>query len=307
MNNKQYYTSKNIKLNYKKTEPYEIIISSICISFAIFLSTWFSFVGAALVVLGLWIFTKHYLGHPTIVTKFLQKNNIETQFFTFNKTSEAKKNLLVIIPEKFFISQTNSFLLKIFQFYLIFYLIITGLSIFWLYSKDLMQNNSLFYFGNSILLIIQIIFLIFYLLVNKKLYTSQSNKIDSILEFFKTENNIDNLHIFIKPNIKTISGITEFIQENNQQLTPQNTYILNISNFLSEKITAITQEGVIILNEYENHLTKKSLELNLPIETNKIYLSDLTPFINAGYTGLTITIANDNQKNFNVIRKLLNY
>ena len=300
MKDSEGYSIKNISLLYKKTEPGEIVFASMVISCGIILSVWLSYLGAALSVLGIWIFIKHFLGQSTFASPFLPAHNVKTDLFTFQGT--AKKKILLLLPESFYKPKYRYE--KFYTNFLFFYTIVSGLTIFWLYSKDLMPDKRLFFFGTAFLLLVQISFLIIYLCFQKRLYGKAVQSAE-VIDFFSMVKVPTNLQVLIKPNLKGVSYLTNFIQEQNQELCQQDSYIINVSKFLSEKFTFFSEEGVIILKEYDKNIPGKVKEFDFHIKQNKSYISDLIAFTNEGYSGISVSLGNNQQENHDILFEVL--
>lgn len=295
--------TNNIILNYNKSEFWEIIAAILFAITGIIISCYYPYLAAALTVLGLWIFIKHNLGSSTIISRFFKNQQTETQIFQSEKTNESSKNRLLLVPEEFYsntLSQSSKNAYKFFQFAYIF---VTGATVFWLYSRDIMGSQILYYAGNGFLLLIQIIFLLTYLSFRKKM-NSEVRETD-FSSFVENFNDVENLHILQKPARGTISALRDFIENNTYNLTSQNTLVVNISKYIDDRISIVSGEGIIVFHAYENQLRSKANSMMLNEVENKVYRSDLMPFTMAHFQGISLEFGKDEKENIKNLAELL--
>lgn len=291
MENSQNYQYNRANLTHKKTEPYEVIIAIVLPLIGISISFMYNYIGSALVIAGLWIFVKHFLGKSTIISRLLPDQHLSLKLLSYNKTTEVQKNILLLLPEIFYKSKLSSNIEKLYIKYFYIYTISTVLSIFWLYSKIYMPSMSIFLIGNLILFVLHVIFFFLYSFVQSKLKVHSLVLTQPIINYFNQTNDINNLHILIKPE-NAQHCMNDFIEQNSQRFNRANTVVVNLSPYCSQYNNVIMEEGMLVMNEYfeyQNTIQK----LNLMTTTNRYYLSDLLPFKANDFFGISFACSSE--------------
>ncbi|MBN2280298.1 MAG: hypothetical protein JXQ65_06945 [Candidatus Marinimicrobia bacterium] len=290
MENTQNYQYSRINVIHKKTEPYEIIIAILLPLLGISISFIYNYMGAAITLIGLWIFIKHFLGKSTFITRFIPEHHLSLKLLTFTRTDNNKKNLLLLLPEIFYKSELSPKLEKFYTQYFYIYTFSVATTLFWLVLKSYFPAQIYFLAGNVLLFLLQIIFFFLYSTVQSQMKIHSILLNQKILDHFNKSNDLNNLHILLKPE-NSIGCMNQIINTAQNQFNNSNTIVINVSPYASSCVKVITEEGVILLNEYEFVNTVQ--KLNLPSASNRYYLSELLPFRNHNFFGVSFACASD--------------
>jgi hypothetical protein len=294
MENRRNFTTQKLGLTHKKTEHYEVIGALLLPLIGMSISFLYHYLGAAFVILGLWVFIKKFLGRSTIISRFFPEDTLYTELLTFNKRSKAKQNTLLLLPKQFYQSGAGDTLDRFFHGYFYIYTFSTVAAVFWLYSKSFINNSQIFLPGTIVLFVIQAGFIFTYFFVHFKLKHKPLALTEKIISHFDTADDLENLYILIKPDCCSIDYIEDFIDRYRRQLHPDNTVVVNLSPACSAVTSGILEEGVIVIHEY-SEFTSLLQKLNMPVVANKTYMSDLLPFIHHEFSGFSITCAGENR------------
>ncbi|MFP4547727.1 MAG: hypothetical protein ACLFQM_06305 [Fidelibacterota bacterium] len=277
------YDDQQQEIRYRKTNPYEVIIAVLLSMIGLSISFMYNFMGAALAVLGLWIFVKHFLGRGTLITRFLPAAMTLVRCISFQPVQEDRKNLLVLLPRQFYQPRLTPGFEKFYHHFLYIYTFSTGFSIFWLYIKPYLQNDVLFLIVNICLFGVMATFIVLYLSLQWRLNKKGALVSEKILNRFLKDNKIKNLHLLIKPDVNSLTQLVNYIEEQ-EQFRPDNTIVMNVDRNLNDTVNIVLEEGVILVRKYLefNHLT------GFPRKINRTYCSDLLPFTNSGFAGFTV-------------------
>jgi len=291
MEKTQNYQYNRVNVTHKKTEPYEVIIAIVLPLIGISISFMYNYIGSALVVAGLWIFIKHYVGRSTFVSRFLSEQQLSLKLLIFNNKTEAQKNILLLLPETFYKSKLSQSIEKLFSKYFYIYIFATAITVFWLYAKTYLPSISIFLIGNLILFLLQAVFFFLYSMVQSSMKVHSLLKTQPIIDYFNMDEDTKNLNILIKPE-NAQNCLYDFIEQNTQKFNGANTVVINISPYCSDSNTAIMEEGIVTMNEYFEYQSLIQ-RLNLPSKSNRIYLSGLLPFRNNDFFGISFACSSD--------------
>jgi len=286
--------SKIEEIRIVKTEPYEVIIAVLLPMIGLSISFLYNFMGAALAVLGLWIFVKHFLGRSTIITKFLAKSTARLKQITLTPRRETPKNIILLLPKQFYQPEISRGFKKFYHILLYSYTYATGFSILWMYVKIHINRELIFLSVNILLFLVMATYLAVYLKLQSKLHQNSRPLSEKILTKFLNEKEIVNLNILIKPEQDTFSVLRNYSQ-NQVDFSPSNTRVINIDPLLEPETAIVLEEGVVMVKEYSafNHLPGLT---GTAAVSNKIVLSDLLPFQNQGFSGFTIKAGTNDER-----------
>jgi hypothetical protein len=295
--------TETIELTFKIAQPWTIVIAATIIMAGLIISLWYAFLGAALNLLGLWIFLRHNLGRSTILSGILPGKKVTATLCHPYEETDVKKNLLLLLPKKFYGPNLTAPLFKLYQIVLFLYVYLSAGSILWLYSKNMVNTPGLYTISIGLLMGFQLFFIFLHLVCEKNKYKNTHEiELQTLLEQIQP---IPNLYVFIKPDAKNISALEDFRNQIEDRFQPQNTLVVNVSSFTAQHFAVLDKEGIIILHEYNNPLIAKAKRMNLKQLANKRYLSDLLPFKNRGFAGISVMLPE--KENTNQLADLLDY
>ncbi len=274
---------RSINLTASNAEIYELYIAVLLPIIGIGVARGYAYLGAALAVLGLWIFVKHYLGRESLIGKLFPKKKITTDYYQSTQESREQKNLLLLLPRQFYLSGVSKFVRQLFQFYLYAYTFSVVATIFWLYSKHLIQQQSLFWQVNAVFIIVQLIYLCLVIFIEKRLRDQPIDLFPSVLDKFRSAETINNLHILITPGNR--SALNSFIHDNEHPLATTNTFVVNLSPFCHSTLQYIKEEGIILVHDNE---VRNVPDMDIAETDNKMAISDLIVFKNNSFPGLSL-------------------
>ena len=274
----------------------EIYCSIILIIVGIITGILYSFIGAAISLLGIWIIVKYFLGQKTIITSILPKKTFKNVIGKRPvNLNENPRNILIIIPQKQYI---RNMLTDSFNIVIKTYLFLSIMTSICLYFGD-QFSNTLYFSILSVFFVIQLIFAVYYFIREKQLYKNgkEQNILEPILEKLKNNPNNINIQVLLTNHLdKSLEGINHYI--NNFFDYDKKTLIINISQFIYPQMTYFSKEGIIYsrdIDEFIENTCKSFSSDELCRMENKFYLSNSYPFMLHNYPSVTIAQSSKTQ------------
>jgi len=314
---KQNLTTLNIPADlesFRATSSYswEVILFSVTMIAGLLISPWLSKLGAALVLLGFWSYTRHFMGNSTIFTPFIPKKKSQNVVAKIAAPKESVKNIILmahydsarasaVFAPSMVKNFRQSFLLNTF---------VSIVSIFWAFLGE--------YWGWSFWFKISCIGLAVVHLINVTIHihreifhkfvpgindnASGVAAIFGVLEVLKR-------HPLKKSNLwialtgceeAGIQGAKAFHHQHWADLPAENSVLVNLDNIGLGNLHYVTGEGMLLYYNYDETLIQDCRELTQlpqyskikPLEYRRAYFDALV-FAQHSYPSTTLIALDD--------------
>ncbi|HCK99097.1 MAG TPA: hypothetical protein DHW42_03205 [Candidatus Marinimicrobia bacterium] len=299
---------------FKATSTYswEVILISLTMVAGIVLSPWLSKLGTAIVLLGFWSYARHFMGHSTIFTPFIPKKR--SRNVVARIPSQEKSDKHIILMAHYDSARASAVfapkMVKNFRVTFLLNTFIAGFTIIWAYLGDYWGAAVWFKIACGILVLFHLFNVIIHVhreVIHRFVPGINDNGSGVAATFEITERlqqsplqNSNIWIVFTGCEENGIQGAKAFIDQHYADLSPENSFLINLDNIGNGNLHYVTGEGMLLYYKYDesllnicNSLTKLPEYADIrPLEYRRAYFDALV-FAQHGYPCTTLIALDD--------------
>ncbi|MBU4444627.1 MAG: M20/M25/M40 family metallo-hydrolase [Candidatus Marinimicrobia bacterium] len=294
------------------TYSWEVILISILMIAGLIISPWLAKLGTAIVLLGFWSYTRHFMGHSTIFTKFIPKKISQNVVAKIPAQQETARNIILmahydsarassIFAPKMVKNFRKTFLLNTY---------IGVVSIVWAYMGDYWGATIWFKIVCGLLALNHLVNVIIHIhreVVHRFVpgINDNGSGVAAVFEIAERLKNSplqnSNLWIvFTGCEEAGIQGAKAFLDQHCADLPVESTFLINLDNIGYGNLHYATGEGMLLYYKYDESLINLCDSLAeqpeysdiRPLEYRRAYFDALV-FTQHGYPSTTLIALDD--------------